>query len=242
MNGFVSLKQVMDNVLDHPLMQNLSFERAVNYAVRFIRLMGMPKQFIEKTAIIPIKEYRGCLPCDYYEMIQVRLADGKHGKGHRPYMPPVPVRDPYFRYTTDNFHMSKDKQPSWDLTYKIQGTIIYTSVRDCEIEISYRAIPVDDEGYPMIPDDSAFIHALEMYLKKEHFTVLFDVAAIQPQVLANAQQEYSWAVGQAQSSMAKLSIDEMEAFTNMLNTMVTRVTEHEKGFINEGSREHIRLK
>lgn len=75
--------------------------------------------------------------------------------------------------------------------------MIYTSIREGEIEMAYRAVMVDEEGYPMIPDDGVFPVALSLYIKKKHFTVLFDMGKISQQVLNNTQQEYCWAVGQA---------------------------------------------
>ena len=69
MTKYISIRQVLDNLLDNPLMQDLSLERAVNYAVRFIQKVGMPSIFLEKTEEIEIEDYRGKLPCDFYEMI-----------------------------------------------------------------------------------------------------------------------------------------------------------------------------
>ena len=62
--------------------------------------------------------------------------------------------------------MSDKTHESSDLTYKIQGRVIYTSIKEGTIEIAYRAIAVDDEGYPLVPDKSSFSRALELYIKK----------------------------------------------------------------------------
>jgi hypothetical protein len=55
---------------------------------------------------------------------------------------------------------------SKDLTYKIQGNFIYTSFEEGEIEVSYQAIATDEQGFPLIPDNSSFTRALELYIKK----------------------------------------------------------------------------
>lgn len=54
---------------------------------------------------------------------------------------------------------------------------------------------LDKDGYPMIPENSAFIKALELYIKKAWFTILFDMGKISQGVLFNTQQEYAWAAG-----------------------------------------------
>lgn len=227
---YISLREILDNLLDHPMLQSLSFERAVNYTVHFMRICGMPRQFEEKTTIIDIDNHRGVLPCDYDSVIQVRTTD-ECSHRHR-----------VFRHTTDSFHMSEDKGKSYDLTYKIQGNIIFTSMKEGRIEMAYNSFAVDDEGYPLIPDNSPFIRALELYIKKQVFTILFDQGKLAQPVLQNVQQEYAFAVGQAQSDMVSLTIDQMQALTNSLNTLLPRVNEHKKGFINNGTMEKWRVK
>ena len=229
MDRYISLKQALDDILEHPLLKDVSFERAVNHTVHFIRKVGMPRAFNEKTELITIENYRGLLPCDLDNIIQVRTHN-ECGNSYR-----------VFRYSTDSFHMSENKQDSYDLTYKVQGNVIFTSMKDGTIEIAYRALAVDSEGYPMIPDNSSYIDALELYIKKKCFNVLFDTGKISPQVYNQVCQDYAWAVGQAQSDLVRLSIDEMQSLTNSLNTIVQRVNEHSRGFVNNGSMEKLRL-
>ena len=177
MDRYISLKQILDNLLDHPMLREVSFERAVNHTINFMRILGCPKMFEEKTAIIEIEDYRGVLPCDFNEIIQVRT----HNTCDDNYK--------VFRYSTDNFHMSENKQDSFDLTYKIQGNVIFTSMKEGTIEIAYNAFAIDSEGYPLIPDNSTFIRALELYIKKQCFTVLFDLGQINQAVYHNVCQE-----------------------------------------------------
>ncbi len=219
---YINIKQVLDNLLDNPLLKDLSLERAVAYTVRFIQIVGMPAIFIEKTAKINIEEYRGLLPCDCYEIIQVR------GKGG------------VFRYSTDSFHMSEDKSRDNDFTYKLQGTCIFTSIKEGEIEIAYRAFAVDEDGFPLIPDNGTFENALELYIKKRYYTILFELNKINNQVLQHTEQEYAWAVGQAQSDLVRPSIDQLQAFTNSWNTLIQKTNEHSYGFKDTGTKELIK--
>ena len=52
---YISIREILDNLLDHPLLQDLTLERAVNYAIHFIQIVGVPNEFEEKTALIDIK-------------------------------------------------------------------------------------------------------------------------------------------------------------------------------------------
>lgn len=228
MDNYISIRQILDDVLDHPMMADLSFERAVNHAVHFIRIVGCPRMFVEKTAVVDIDNYRGVIPCDYNSIVQVRTY-GDCGHNHQ-----------VFRCSTDTFHMSQDKHSTYDLTYKIQGGVIYTSIKEGKIEIAYLAFNADNEGYPMIPDNSSFIQALEAYIKKKHFNILFDQGKITPAIFNQVCQDYAWYVGQAQSELVKPTIDQMQAITNMWNTLVPRVSEHKHHFAELGTKEHYR--
>ena len=227
---YISIKEILDNILDHPMLKDVSFERAVNYTVHFMRIVGCPRMFEEKTALVEIKNYRGQLPCDFNDIIQVRTHSSCDRKNYG-----------VFRHTTDSFHMSDNKQDSFDLTYKIQGNVIFTSMKEGTIEIAYNAFAIDSDGYPLIPDNSSFISALEFYIKKKHFLILFDQGKISQSVYNNVCQDYAWAVGQAQSDLIRPTIDQMQSITNSLNTLIWRVTEHKSGFVNNGSAEMIKL-
>lgn len=223
---YINIRLIIDKIMKHPLMRDISLETVVDYTIDFMRIVGVPNMFTENVKQLEIKEYRALLPCDYYKMVQVRKADNGHS----------------FRYATDNFHYSSNKDLDYtDLTYKIQGNIIYTSLREGDIEISYLSILTDDEGYPMLPDNSSFTRALELYIKKQWFTILFDMGKIQAPVLQNVQQEYAWAVGDCQTEFNRLSIDKAESFYNSWRTLIIRDTEHRSGFINNGVKERLKL-
>jgi hypothetical protein len=108
---------------------------------------------------------------------------------------------------TDNYNTC----PHDTYTFKTQGRIIYTSFKEGSVDISYKAMPLDDEGLPLLPDEPTFLRALELYIKKQWFTILFDMGKLQAPILQNVQQEYAWAVGACESEFQKLSIDKAKS-------------------------------
>lgn len=230
---YTTISEIMSKITKHPMMKDISMDIVIEYAIDFMRIVGIPPTFFDKTAIIDIHNYRGELPCDYYEMTQVRLLK-KHCYPSE--------LSPVFRYTTDSFHMSPNKPRVSDLTYKIQGNCIFTSpLKDGPIEIAYKAMPIDEEGTPLIPDNSSYTRALQAFIKKEYFTEQFDQGKISPQVMQKADQDYAFYVGQAQTDLIRPTIDKMEAISNMWNTLLERSQDHRKGFLHEGTREHLRI-
>ena len=262
-NSYISIKTIADKLLRHPMMAGISFEAIIDYTVDFMRIIQCYNFFEEKCKTLTVENYRCQLPEDFYEVNQIRLINfstkiPKYEKGYRKdengdyildengekifngfyeqvgYEDTEVYTNKPFRYSTDSFHMSEDHKTSIDLTYKIQGDIIYTSVKDCEIELSYRAIPMDTNGYPVIPDNSKFTRALEAYIKKQWFTILFDMGKLQGAILQNAQQEYAWAVGACESDSHNFTMDKAESFFNSWRSLIMKTREHSVGFITNG--------
>lgn len=221
----------MAELMRHPMMQDLNLEQVIGYVIDFMKIVGVPNTFMNKTQVLDIKGYRSELPCDFYSMIQIRLYSDSGG----------PDFHHAYRYTTDSFHMSDNKSDWSDITYKLQGNCIFFSTpENGKVEISYNAIPVDKDGYPLIPDNTFYTRALKAYIKKEYFGIQFDLGKINLSVMNRADQEYAWYVGQAQSELIMPSIDEMESITNMWNRLID-VNQHRHGFLHEGTAEHIRI-
>lgn len=224
-NKSINIKQLIDRVRRHPLLADIPMESIVDYTVDFLQIVGLPTAFMESTAIVSIDNYRGLLPDDFMEIIQVRTTTN-------------PVI--YYRYTSDTFHTSGNKLHSSPYTYKIQGSYIYTSERKCDIEISYLAIETDKCGLPVIPDNAKFLRAIEAFIKYKHFTVLFDCGKITGQVLEKADQEYCWAVGACQSEFNRLTLDKAETVLNMLNNILPPSSLHSNGYSNIGDKVMLR--
>lgn len=223
-----SIKVILDKIMRHPLLQDISIETVVDYSIDFMRIVGVPSMFTNKVERIEVKNYRAPLPCDYYQTIQIRILDSNSN-----YLGTM-------RYTSDSFHLSSTKPGYSDYTYKIQGNVIYTSIANGHIEMSYEAIAVDDDDYPLIPDNSSFTRALEAYIKKQHFGVLFDTGKINSNVMQKAEQDYAWAVGDAQSEFNRLSLDKAENFYNSWRTLIIRPSEHRNGFLHNGTQEKLK--
>ena len=220
----VNLKVIIDKLMRHPLFTDITYETVIDYTVDFMRIVGVPKFFTEKVETIEVTNYKGLLPCDWYETIQVRNVDTG-----------IP-----FRYATDTYHLSETKNQPSDYTFMIQGNYIYTSLDEGSVEMAYKALPVDGEGIPLIPDNSVFYRALEAYVKKNWFTILFDLGKISPQSLQLAQQDYAWAVGACETEFQRLDLSRAESFFNSFSTLLIRGAEFENNFRNLGTKEHLR--
>lgn len=201
---YISIRQIMDDVLDHPMLEDLPYQTAIKYAIRFIRTMGMPKLFELKTAILHIEDHTCKLPCDIYSVLHV-----KDCKTQR-----------LMRESVSHFDITKDF--TIDPVYRIQGDMLVSSIREHDVELSYRMMNTDESGYPLIVNNEDFITALEDYIKERWFTVLFDQKKIGRDVLINAQKDSAWSKGKAKTSLLMPSVEEMRDISNLMNELIPR--------------------
>lgn len=218
--NYIRLEEVISRILRHPLMQDMDYEAGIQYTIDFLKTVGFPQTYIDKESCVHIKNYRSLLPYDLISITQV-----KEVKSNR-----------YLKSMSANIH-DEDRN---NLTYKTQGSIIYTSFREGNIKVYYKAIPLDENEIPLIPDHPVFLKALELYIKKEWFTILFDMGKIHQNILHNTQQEYAFKVAQCNNMFIIPSVSEMQTITNMLNQMLPSNRHFENGFKNLGNKEELK--
>lgn len=219
---YISIKVILDKLLRNPMLSDITLESVIDYTVDFFQIVGVPRMFETKIQDIQIQDHRGLLPCDWVDTIQVKY------------------NDVCMREATGSFHI-RDFD-SIDPTFIIQGNYIYTSMKDCCVSMSYRAIAVDDEGFPLLPDNSKFTRALESYVKLQYYNILFDLGKIQPAVYQNAQQQYAFNVGACETEFHRLDLSRAESFFNSFRTLLPRERSFYQGFKNDGMKEFIRVK
>lgn len=229
--NYVSVKEVLSRILRHPLLQDVTLEQAVQHTIDFLGVFGMPKLFEDREETIHIEDFRGRLPCNCIQINQIK--ECKTGI--------------CLRSMTDNF-MPKERYDEdagykkiQELTFKTQGQVLFTSFKTGDVLISYKAIPIDKDGFPLLIDNQVFLRTLEAYIKKEVFTILFDMGKITPAVLQNTQQQYAWLAGQLQSEFTIPSISEMESLKRSWCTLLQRTTSFNDGFRNNGNQEYLKL-
>ena len=229
--NYINIREALSRILRHPLLQDMTLEQVVQYTIDFIGIFGLPKLYQDKEEVLHIEDFRAKLPCDLISINQIK--ECKTGV--------------CLRSMTDNFMPREhyDRSAGYripqELSFKTQGQVLYVSFKTGDVSVSYKAIPVDKEGFPLLIDNPVFLKALEAYIKREAFTILFDMGKIAPVVLQNTQQQYAWLAGQLQSEFTIPSISEMESIKRSWCTLLQRTSEFNNGFKNNGDQEYIRL-
>ena len=245
---YTNIKRVLDNLTDHPLLRDLTLEQVVRYTIRFIALHGFPLLYQDKIEDVEIEDFRGVLPCDLISIIQVKekgsqICMRSMTDTFTPGLKPHPEERTYVDPLNNVRKIHKVpaiRERLEEKTFKTQGRIIYTSFPVGCVEVSYKAIPVDEEGFPLLIDNENYLAALEAYIKKQVFTVKFETGKMQAGVLQNAQQDYAFLARQLVDEFQIPSYSEAESLSRMYQTLIPKMREFDNGFKKVGDREYLR--
>ena len=226
--SFISLKEIINRVYKDggDIVDDITEDDVILDTIELIGIVGIPKLFENKITTLEVKKYRALLPCDLISIIQVK--DDKSGICLRSMTDSFIPKDEAFRHSHE------------ELAFKTQGRVIFTSFPEGKVTVAYKAIPVDDEGFPLLIDNETYLDALEAYIKKQVFTVKFDQQKIAAGVLQNAQQEYAVAARLLLSEFTVPSVSEMESISRMWESLIPRVRQFDKGYKHLGDRQYIR--
>lgn len=233
----VSIYRILENLFrTSAYTKHLNLNDAIELAGEAIDLIGAPTAFVEKITDgnpdyghpqpIEIKNFKGSLPKDLYQIIQTRDYDTKV----------------YMRYSTDTFHIAYhcDNSPDLsrydtDLSYKIRaGGIIHTSFESGRVEMAYNAYFLDEHGLPVIPAEERYAKGIENYIKLKLYQPLWELGTIPDKVFAKVEQESLFYMGSAENQALLSGLDEGISIKNIMINMIPDITAPENFFKNIG--------
>jgi len=116
------------------------------------------------------------------------------------------------------------------ITFDLNNNNITLSVKEGKVCMAYLAIPTDEEGLPLIPDDTSYKLAVKKYLTMKIDYIEWRRGTLAPQVYDHSEREWMWYVGQAGNKAKMPSLDNMESIKNITMRLMPRVNEHESFF------------
>lgn len=231
---YVSSNRVFDKAFrDHPfLIDNLELSDSLEWMGDIIGLMGTNSMLDKKICTIEIEDYKGKLPIDLVTIDAVRYDEGSSYVAMR-YEGDAFGASMHCSTKTENFNCSSD------VTYKLNNDFIFTSFEEGDIQIAYLAFPIDEQGFPLIPDDAAVIEAVTWYLAYKIAYRKFITNEMTERQFNYIEKQKDWYVGKAISRGKMLSKDQMETWKNMTLRLMPVVNAHASSFKNIGQQEGL---
>lgn len=214
----VSLKNILWKVLNNPLAAQLTYDQAAEFALEAIGLIGSPLGYIDKVTNPPISiiNKKGALPIDLEQVRGIRKVqdESNHDSQAIPLLHTTDLYDAASGCSTDG------TTGVTEFTYRIQNGVITTSFDEGLIEVSYKALPVDCDGYPLIPDNPKYKFAVEYFILYRFLEPLWTIGKITDKAFNHISTQKAWYIGAAQNSMQLAGMDHLQSMMNSINRLI----------------------
>ena len=168
--------------------------------------IGAYTQYNAKEVTLTVKDYKAKLPCDFIHMKRIVNAD--YNSPHGMY------DNKNTNLLENNYDTDDEKKERFignsrsDFDYNIVLDNILTSFRNGTLKIQYLAMPTDDEGFPLIPDNESY--------KEAFFWKVARQLAIRGQLpnkeltYERCDYEWNWYCGQARAEANVMTHAELD--------------------------------
>jgi len=193
---------------------------AIEWIGEALDAIGTTGQLVDKARIMKTSSHRAPLPTDLYLLRTVWYGLGNSDEKISdlvledfPLMMEYGSEDLHPALIEENSDRSNNAERTTNETFLINGQYIQTSFDSDYIAIFYKAFPVDDDGFPMVPDMYEFNQALYWYIVMK----LMEGGEKHPAGLnwQHAQKEWKTYCGQARAQSNMPDISQAKHFRDM---------------------------
>jgi hypothetical protein len=210
---------------------------------------------------IPVENYKALLPADLVYLIAIRKVVLNNNKDIIGVYPMIENQDMFFSTSSTNqifgaivtepffktVQINSEGEPevvqitqenrrltgNQTYQYKISGDVVFTNFENGALEIAYKGFPIDDNGFPMVPDDIKFIKALEWEIISNMDNTQWRLNPASPGLRArlnDSEQKRDWYVGAAKTKGVIPNISQMESLKNSWLRSIQKVDSFTNGF------------
>jgi len=142
------------------------------------------------------------------------------------------------RWDTNTFYKSYhgtdiDFRVNSDLTYTVNNNYIFTSFKEGKVAMAYKAVPTDENGLPMIPDNQSVINYVTWYIGNK---IAFQMY-LTDKYTRDKYEEFKgylnlyYQKAKSEGKMPK-NLDEWESYKNQRLRSIPKFFEHKRFFGN----------
>jgi len=228
---FKSVKSIL-NKLYRDLEANTELNQSdiIEWCGEAMSMIGAYSQYRNVSANPTVANYRVALPCDFVYLIDITY-------NSRPMS--------YQNKSMLNNYLCPDcnKIPHCctSETFYIENGFLNTSFEEGEICIIYQAVMVDDEGYPMIPDNVYFDKALASYCTYMLDRIAYRKGKIPEKIMRDSERDWYYYVNSARGSANQPSLAELENLKNLWVRLMPLQNEYKSSFSNINNQERRNL-
>jgi len=232
--GYISAKTVIAKLYrDLGINEEIPEISIYEWIAESLSLIGAYSQYDEVSDCIELVSGKAKVPCGFYKLVDIRY------KGY-----PVhwSTNTNASNYQCENCQIPLCSNGVCDYTFYMNDNYIITNIGLAEetnenICIVYLSIPLDDEGYPMVPDDVYYTKAIVAFITYMLDYQDFRKGKITDKVFQYSKSEWEFYVNSARASALMPNLAKLERLKNIWRRLLPLTNEYDRGFVNLGKKE-----
>ena len=233
--GYISSKVIINKLYrDLQLNSQLDEVDIQEWVAEALKLIGAYGQFREVSDCIELNKGKAKLPCDFYKLVDIHY-DG------------IPM------YWSSNVNASNYQCPgcdipvcdNCDLTFYINSSHLITNINvehTAKVCLIYLALPVDEENYPLIPEDVYYEKAVTSYVIHMRDYADWRKGKITDKVFKKSEQDWLFYVNSAKGSANMPNTAQLDNIHSIWNRLIPNPNAYRRFFDGFNRRERRRLK
>jgi hypothetical protein len=244
--NYTSVKEIVEGMYrDYASQEELDLWDIIEWCGEALDLIGAHQQYVTIVEDWNVCDYRFALPCNMnsinqvsYKGVPLKYAAGSFGPATK-VDTTTAVLDGE-EVTADNFPRSGGDEIYMDHRYYLNDAYLIASFEEGCLTVSYTGTKLDEDGYPMIPDEVTYKKALRSYCQMMLDRREWRRQRLPEAVYRDSQRDWEWYVRSARGKAQMPNIDKMESIKNQWVRLKPNQNAHANFFSNLNSPERLK--
>jgi hypothetical protein len=236
-NKFVSINSILAKLYrDLDINTEISEASVVEWIAEGLSIIGSYNQFEEISECITITNGKVLLPCGFEKLVDISYNN-------------IPL---YWSSNQNKSNYQCDNctipvcSGSCNYTFYINSSYLITNIEnhddlEANLCIVYLGIPVDESGYPLVPDDVYYSKALSAYVTMMLDRQEWRKGKLADKIKLDSEFEWGFYVNSARASANMPNKAVMENLKNLMTRLASRGHLYKTGFKNLSKPENLNL-
>jgi hypothetical protein len=239
-----SVKQIVEKLYrDYAHQEELDLWDLVEWAGEALEFIGAHGQFEKYYADLEVTSHRAPLPCNFHSLLGISyngsplrydsaiLGVSSDGLSSDEYINAVPVDDENFPLETRRSAIERAA------SHTITDGYLVTSFEEGGVLMAYKGIPVDDEGFPKIPDNVYYREAIVNYCQMQLDRQGWRAQKLPEAIYRDSERKWNFFCQGARNQANMPNIDKMEAIKNQWIRLKPQINRYDNFFQDLSLRE-----
>lgn len=228
---FKSVKSIITKLYrDLGVNKELNESDIIEWCGEGMSMIGAYSQYQNLSKVLTIDNYRVALPCEFVYLIDISYNDRPMSYKNKSLL------NNYLCPDCNNIPKCCTEE-----TFYIENGYLNTSIESGDICVVYQAVMVDEQGFPMIPDNVYFDKALASYCTYMLDRIEYRKGKLGEKMMKDSERDWYFYVNSARGSANMPTLHELENLKRIWVRLIPMQNEHSNfyGNVNNSERKNL---